>query len=933
MIICRDCGHENEEDDQFCGSCGAFLEWTGAKVEEAAPLQGTQSEGVETDPTLLERVKKAVGVDDESIEEHRQTVHQQLADETADDQTVADQINAEREAKAEAERRAVAEEAARVSAEKAERERREAEEAVQKAEADAERLRLEAERAETERVAKAAAERARLEREAKLAAEAEQARRLQEIEEAKRSAEAAAEQARQRAEEDARVQQAAAEEAQRREEEAERHRKEAEEKVAIAAAAAAAAALRAAQETDAIAAAEAAKQLAEADTAKARSEAEAATALAQEEAARARSELAAAKAESAKLRNEAEQRAADEQIQKARSDAEVNAARAREDAERKAAADAEMARRTAEADAEAAAIRSKAEADAKAKEAEAEAMRLRAEAAAAKARAEAEQARQKAEAEAAARAREEALKRAAALVAKPQEAASSGAGSASSLSTSAKPGASSSSGKTAGSPSGTPTAKDAGKGSPSGTAGNTTVQPAAVIPGTSQPQAQRPGAEKVRPAAKKSAAQEINPGDLICGNCGTGNPPTRKFCRKCGTTLAEAIVAKVGFFARLKRKFSRKKKSHEAGYRPKAGSAGANAGLATKGRVAWFRLNSKLMKVGALLGVVAAFGFGVEPIRQKLQLPNVRQSVMNKFRELAKPVYDPVRPASAKASSAASGHGAEFAIDAGSNTYWSAGPAADGGIGSKLTISFDKPFDLGRVLLTSGVSGSNEPGAGFVSQPRPSELRFTLNDDVANAVTVGVKDIPEPQQLVVKGKEVTKLVMEVTGVYPSAQGKGKSVSITEMEFFQKRKFGDDFETLPLSKTAVTSGNELAKYLTDNDLATAWVSAADNDGVDQGFTLNFSEPVDLDRIRIAGGSSETDFKASPRPHEMQLVLTCERACEPTKQVSLKDKWGYKNVELTARGVTSIQFQVRSVYGAGGGVSVAEVQLQRKRPKPL
>lgn len=922
MIICRDCGHENEEDDQFCGSCGAFLEWTGSKVEEAVSAESAASEDANSDPTLLERVKKAVGVDEESIEEHRQSVHQQLADETANDQTVADQINAEREAKAEAERRAAAEEAARVAAENAERERRDAEAAVQQAEAEAERLRIEATRAEEARVAKAAEETARLEREAKLAAEAEQARRLQEIEEAKRKAEEEAEQARARAEEDARAQQAAAEEAQRREEEAERHRKEAEAKVAAAAAAAAAAALRAAQETDAIAAADAAKLLAEADAAKARSESEAATAIAQEEAARARAELAAAKAESAKLRNEAEQRSADAQIQKARSDAEIQAARAREDAERKAAADAELARRTAEAEADAAAIRAKAEAAAKAKEAEAEAMRLRAEAAAAKARAEAEQARQKAEAEAAARAREEALKRAAALVAKPQE--SPAAGTASKFSTSAKPGAAA---QTAG---GASTGKDGGKAAKGNS--ESSAQPVAVAPSAVQPEAQRPGSEKVRPAAKKSANREVNPGDLICGNCGTGNPPARKFCRKCGTTLAEAVVAKVGFFARLKRKFSRKK-SHEAGYRPKAGSAGANAGLGTKGRVAWFRLNSKLMKVGAFLGVLAAFGFGVEPIRQKLQLPNVRQAAINKVRELAKPVYDPVRPASAKASSSASGRGPEFVIDAGSNTYWSAGPSSDGGVGNKLTISFDKPFDLGRVLLTSGVSGSNEPGAGFVSQPRPSELRFTLNDDVASATTVGVKDIPEPQQLVVKGKEVTKLEIEVTGVYPSAQGKGKSVSITEVEFFQKRKIGDDFETLPLAKTTVTSGNELAKFLTDDDLATAWVSAADNDGVDQGFTLNFAEPVDLDRIRIAGGSSEADFKASPRPHELQLVLTCERACEPTKQVSLKDKWGYKNVELTARGVTSIQFQVRSVYGAGGGVSVAEVQLQRKRPKPL
>jgi Tol biopolymer transport system component len=34
VIICRQCGHSNESSDAFCGSCGAFLEWTG---EQDAP--------------------------------------------------------------------------------------------------------------------------------------------------------------------------------------------------------------------------------------------------------------------------------------------------------------------------------------------------------------------------------------------------------------------------------------------------------------------------------------------------------------------------------------------------------------------------------------------------------------------------------------------------------------------------------------------------------------------------------------------------------------------------------------------------------------------------------------------------------------------------------------------------------------------------------
>ena len=37
MIVCKQCGHHNEDSDTFCGSCGKFLEWTGERVVVAQP--------------------------------------------------------------------------------------------------------------------------------------------------------------------------------------------------------------------------------------------------------------------------------------------------------------------------------------------------------------------------------------------------------------------------------------------------------------------------------------------------------------------------------------------------------------------------------------------------------------------------------------------------------------------------------------------------------------------------------------------------------------------------------------------------------------------------------------------------------------------------------------------------------------------------------
>ncbi|MGH9132454.1 MAG: zinc-ribbon domain-containing protein, partial [Ilumatobacteraceae bacterium] len=37
MIICKECGHQNEDDDLFCGNCPAFLEYSGERVGGPEP--------------------------------------------------------------------------------------------------------------------------------------------------------------------------------------------------------------------------------------------------------------------------------------------------------------------------------------------------------------------------------------------------------------------------------------------------------------------------------------------------------------------------------------------------------------------------------------------------------------------------------------------------------------------------------------------------------------------------------------------------------------------------------------------------------------------------------------------------------------------------------------------------------------------------------
>ena len=60
MIVCGNCGHQNDETDAFCGNCGQFLEWVGQKVEEPAPpaQPEPEPESAEAAPGLIGRIRQ-----------------------------------------------------------------------------------------------------------------------------------------------------------------------------------------------------------------------------------------------------------------------------------------------------------------------------------------------------------------------------------------------------------------------------------------------------------------------------------------------------------------------------------------------------------------------------------------------------------------------------------------------------------------------------------------------------------------------------------------------------------------------------------------------------------------------------------------------------------------------------------------------------------
>ncbi len=81
--------------------------------------------------------------------------------------------------------------------------------------------------------------------------------------------------------------------------------------------------------------------------------------------------------------------------------------------------------------------------------------------------------------------------------------------------------------------------------------------PTSLAPSTStEPAGIQPTAVRSRIATTPLAApptKEPSAGDLVCGQCGEGNEPVRKFCRRCGNSLATAVVASTAKSGKFRR--------------------------------------------------------------------------------------------------------------------------------------------------------------------------------------------------------------------------------------------------------------------------------------------------------------------------------------------------------------------------------------------
>jgi len=297
---------------------------------------------------------------------------------------------------------------------------------------------------------------------------------------------------------------------------------------------------------------------------------------------------------------------------------------------------------------------------------------------------------------------------------------------------------------------------------------STAVTPAATPDATLALKPQRP-TDRPRPV-KQKPTRKILPGDRICGDCGEGNPPARKFCSRCGTTLAAADVAKTPWWRKLVP--HRRRKAMEAGERPWKSKDGKQKRRRGIGGV-FMALFAKARPLIAAALLLVGLVYGVSPDlrgRVNASIGDARASVMSKIRKN----YAPLAPIEVTATSAVDGSPVTLAVDSNTVTSWIA-PGTDAE--PTLVARFDEPIDLERIKIWNGSAN------GFKEHERIQAIHFVF--DTGQSYDLEILDLPDGKDYEVKnGSGIRSVEVHVVGTYSSLSS--EDLGLSEIEFLIRR---------------------------------------------------------------------------------------------------------------------------------------------------
>lgn len=290
-----------------------------------------------------------------------------------------------------------------------------------------------------------------------------------------------------------------------------------------------------------------------------------------------------------------------------------------------------------------------------------------------------------------------------------------------------------------------------------------TTQPLQPTTQPLQPVAMQPSDEVTghRRHALPSQPEPPAPGDLICGQCGTGNAPTRRFCRRCAALLAEAPVLREPWWRRFIPK--RAARTPRTGERPRRRRSRAALGGMGRG-IRWGL---------AILLVLAGLSYGLVPTVRNWVNPEL-STAWRKAQSVFRPVYIPVRPIQVASNGELPDHPAIAASDGVIDTYWA---VAEGAPEPTLIFTFERPVNLKRAIVRSGASNN------FHATHRPQLLHLVFSTGQTADLTLA--DTPDEQTLGLPGSQgATTVEIHVVSLYHAVSG--PNLAITEIELFEQQ---------------------------------------------------------------------------------------------------------------------------------------------------
>ena len=228
--------------------------------------------------------------------------------------------------------------------------------------------------------------------------------------------------------------------------------------------------------------------------------------------------------------------------------------------------------------------------------------------------------------------------------------------------------------------------------------------------------------------------------------CGAGNTPDRKFCRRCGNSLAAATVAVAAPVPWYRRLFGRRQPQvMVAGERPATmGRVGRSAGW-------WF---TRLLLLVVILVIVL-------PVVGYFTIPSVKtqiDSLIGKGGTQAVLLQ----------------HQSNNALDKDVNTYWLADQASGD---TSLTVTFNQTTSLVGLRFYSGATA---PDYASYGRPRQVDLIFPGSPQ---PVTILLDDDPAVQLRCLKTpQQVATFSIRITSSYPPQTGSQNLVALREVEF-------------------------------------------------------------------------------------------------------------------------------------------------------